>query len=224
MKKNMFMRLAMALVLLVLVTTSAVGGTYAKYTTAADDNDTARVAKFGVVVDIKIAGAFLNQYELDGTYTDANGDEITRAAVSATTENILAPGTEGILLDHATITGEPEVAVKVTKVADLALVGWEVDGSYYCPLKITIGSDTLYGLDYASAADYEAAVEAKLNKTLYYQPNTDLAFATNASWEWDFVSVNGSEVEASDVKDTKLGDAGAATIEFSYSITVEQVE
>ena len=33
MKKNMFMRLAMALVLLVLVTTSAVGGTYAKYVT-----------------------------------------------------------------------------------------------------------------------------------------------------------------------------------------------
>lgn len=224
MKKNMFMRLAMALVLLVLVTTSAVGGTYAKYTTADTDTDNARVAKFGVTVDIEIAGAFLNQYELDGTYTDANGDEITRAAVSATTGNILAPGTKGILLKTATITGKPEVAVKVTKVANLVLDGWEVDGNYYCPLKIKIGSDTLYGLDYASAAEYKAAVEGKLNSVLYYQPNADLAFATNASWEWDFVSANGSEVAASDVKDTKLGDAGAATIEFSYSITVEQVD
>ena len=50
MKKNKMMRLASGLLVAVLITTSTISGTFAKYVTTADAKDEARVAKFGVVI------------------------------------------------------------------------------------------------------------------------------------------------------------------------------
>ena len=50
MKKNKMMRLASFLLIAVLVSTSAISGTYAKYTTSGFAEDQARVAKWGVTV------------------------------------------------------------------------------------------------------------------------------------------------------------------------------
>ena len=50
MKKSKSMRAAGALLVATLLSTSAVSGTYAKYVTSDSGSDTARVAKFGVVV------------------------------------------------------------------------------------------------------------------------------------------------------------------------------
>jgi hypothetical protein len=47
MKKNKMMRLASLLLVCVLLTTSVISGTFAKYTTSYTANDTARVAKWG---------------------------------------------------------------------------------------------------------------------------------------------------------------------------------
>ena len=79
MKKNMFMRLAMALVLLVLVTTSAVGGTYAKYVTSDTSTVSARVAKWGFEANensIKIDDLFAK------AYTNADSQETVKSSVS----------------------------------------------------------------------------------------------------------------------------------------------
>ena len=51
MKKNKMMRLASCLLVLVMLSTSMISGTFAKYVTTGSAEDTARVAKFGV--DIK---------------------------------------------------------------------------------------------------------------------------------------------------------------------------
>ncbi|MFR0985955.1 MAG: hypothetical protein ACLSFZ_04975 [Frisingicoccus sp.] len=45
MKKNRMMRLASSLLVLTLLTTCVISGTFAKYTTQAGGSDTARVAK-----------------------------------------------------------------------------------------------------------------------------------------------------------------------------------
>ena len=50
MKKNRMMRLASVLLVLTLLSTSVISGTFAKYVTSDQASDTARVAKFGVVV------------------------------------------------------------------------------------------------------------------------------------------------------------------------------
>lgn len=50
MKKNKTMRAASALLVAALLSTSIISGTFAKYTTGASAQDSARVAKWGVVV------------------------------------------------------------------------------------------------------------------------------------------------------------------------------
>ncbi len=50
MKKNKMMRLASVLLIAVMISTSAISGTYAKYVTSGYAEDNARVAKFGVAV------------------------------------------------------------------------------------------------------------------------------------------------------------------------------
>lgn len=79
-KKNTFMRLAMALVLLVLVTTSAVGGTFAKYTSSVNSEATARVAKWGFTQ---------STMDITDLFTDVYGTTVK----SEDGENVIAPGT-----------------------------------------------------------------------------------------------------------------------------------
>ena len=221
MKKNVMMRVASALLVAVLMTTCAISGTFAKYTTSDTDTDIARVAKFGVQVDVVVDGAFATEYAATESVTDVSSNVIAKTVLSSDTDNLLAPGTNGTLLSKASISGTPEVAVNVKKVAVLTLTGWEVDGLYYCPLVI----NGISGLDYASADAFAAAVVATLNSDVNYAPNTNLAADTTVEWSWAFrTGDNEVEKAANDVKDTKLGNAGTATIEFTYTITVTQVD
>ncbi|MBQ8439650.1 MAG: hypothetical protein IJX19_03210 [Clostridia bacterium] len=222
MKKNKMMRIASVLLVAVLLSTCVISGTFAKYVTKASGSDSARVAKFGVEVAVVVDGAFAAEYNADVVANDKNGAAIAKTVISTNgTDKVLAPGTAGWLLESATITGTPEVAVNVKYEADLTLTGWEVDGVYYCPLSIVIGENTYYGLDYASATAFEAAVEAALNSDINYAPKTNLAAEHDVAWRWAFEGTDGKQT---DVKDTALGDAAtAATIEFEITITVTQI-
>jgi hypothetical protein len=69
MKKNKMMRLASALLVLTLLTTSLISGTLAKYTTSGNASDTARVAKFGVVINTSgslFSDAYVKKEESSG--------------------------------------------------------------------------------------------------------------------------------------------------------------
>ena len=204
------MRLAMALVLLVLVTTSAVGGTFAKYVTTDSATDTARVAKFGV--DIVAAGenAFVKEYAAnDALYTAGN------TVVSDV--DVVAPGTKGTLAT-VNVSGTPEVAVNVKYEADLILTNWEIGSDEYCPLVFKVNGTEYKFVD--TVANLESAVEAVLNADYNVTPNTNLANTTVVEWEWAFVG--------DDVKDTALGDQAAAgnpaTIKFTISCTITQID
>jgi hypothetical protein len=227
MKKNKMMRLASGLLVAVLLTTCAISGTFAKYITEKESTDTARVAKFGVDLAVTVDGAFATEYDADTTANDEHGVAIAKTVVSAADDqdNLVAPGTKGDLMASATIAGTPEVAVNVKQEATLVLTGWEVNGTYYCPLVITVDGAKFYGMDYTSAAEFIAAVEAALDSDVNYEPNTDLTESHSVTWEWAFEGTDGKQT---DVKDTALGDYAAKTgdieISFTYKVTVTQID
>ena len=215
MKKNVMMRVASALLVAVLMTTCAISGTFAKYTTTQTGSDSARVAKWGVVITAN--GEMFTTSE-DGATLGAQ--TVLSAGPVDGIEDVVAPGMKGNL--HAsTISGSPEVAVEVKYEASLTLTGWEVNSAYYCPLDITVGATTFKGLDYSDAATFAADVEAAIDAyTAKYAAGTNLstAAAPVVSWAWAF------EVAGNDAKDTALGDAAdPATVELEIVITVNQL-
>lgn len=223
MKKNKMMRLASALLVLTLLTTCVISGTFAKYVTADTGTDTARVAKWGVTVNVQgLSDAFAENYATDDTATYAAATSVSSIDAG---KDILAPGTEGIMT-AIQITGTPEVAVKVTYKADLELENWEVIGvNKYCPIRFYINGDVYQIALGTDAAELEAAVENAINNySKVYGPKTNLsgvdADYLEISWEWPF--------EINDVADTALGDqaaaGNAATIKLTLTCTVTQVD
>lgn len=236
MKKNWTMRAGVLMVALTMITSCFVGGTFAKYTTSKDGSDSARVAKFGVTVT-GTGTTFAKEY---------NADDSTYTGVTVqSTENVVAPGTKGDMAAF-TLSGTPEVAVKVTYEATEFDLGdnWAVPAAttedteetvdddevtateYYRPPEIKVGADTLKGSDYQSTDAFETAVKEKIaaySKT--YAPGTDLSTKGDdklaVSWSWAFE-------DNDDVKDTYLGDQAAsdnaATISLKVTATVTRID
>lgn len=109
MKKNKFLKIAGAIFTMCLMTTCAIGTTFAKYTTGSSAADTARVAKWGV--EVSTSGTlFGKQYkdvivaETDGTITVKSSDKV----------KVVAPGTKNEVGMKISIKGQPEVDYTVT--------------------------------------------------------------------------------------------------------------
>lgn len=237
MKKNVMMRAASALLVLVLLTTCVISGTFAKYTTGATGSDEARVAKFGVTITAN-GSMFSKNYE-----DAANGNGVATTAKgsvdSSNADKIFAPGTKGTMASVA-LEGTPEVKVQVAYSGTVTLNGkWKAKLSatdtaetYYCPLKIKVGNDTLYGLDYSSEAEFKKAIEDKINAsvtTQTYNAGTDLAtIKTDSfaiSWEWEFEGSKGAKIERTDYADTYLGNAtDKGDIQIAITTTVTQID
>ena len=231
MKKNVMMRVASALLVAVLMTTCAISGTFAKYTTGADADDTARVAKWGVTATVT-GEAFAKEYAADDQNT-----ELTVTVSSSTEDKLVAPGTEGTFTGVA-LTGTPEVAVQIEKTATITVSGWMIDDDkndqtadvFYCPLVFVINGNTITGSTYSSAADLQTAIKNAIEAANdEYAPKTNLANITGMNgdytWSWDFDD-NGAGTN--DAKDTILGDmvanGGTATITIDVEVEVTQID
>ncbi len=106
MKKNTVMRVLSLILVLTLMSTCAISGTFAKYVTQAEGEDQARVAKWGIVLTMKDDGFFKSEYETD----DTKG--YTGLSVKADNEDkLVAPGTSAGEFE-ATVKGTPEVATR----------------------------------------------------------------------------------------------------------------
>lgn len=237
-KKNVLMRSAGLLLVLVLVTSCFVGSTFAKYTVGGKGENTARVAKFGVTVTGS-GDMFAKEYATDDQNVVGT---IGKSVVSSDNSKLVAPGTENKDFVAATITGTPEVAVRVSyklDVADLAIDGWNLaDGSFYCPLVFKIkaadGTNTVIsGTGFTDVDKMKAAlVNAVAAYTKDYAPGTDLsgqaADTLTISWEWPFETGAEAEKPANNVKDTYLGDQAAAghaaTVSLTLATTVTQID
>lgn len=110
-KSRVLMSLGTSVLVLSLITSSLVGGTFAKYTSTVAGNDTARVAKFDFDVKsgtdaLTKTGTTINLFATvndTGVFADADGKNVN-------TEKLVAPGVEGSF--GLVVTNRSEVAVK----------------------------------------------------------------------------------------------------------------
>lgn len=229
MKKNKMMRLASCLLVMVLLTTSMISGTFAKYVTAGSGTDSARVAKWGVDVNIVSGSGFSNEYATHDTeYSKA------LSVKSFDDAKVVAPGTSSAdVAGDVTfaITGTPEVAVKVDVAFDATSEIKLAAGEYldyttandktdkftladdYYPVKFTLTKDGAAVVTDGTLA----AVEAALDKSLKYAPNTDLSETYTLTWKWDFAG--------NDQADTFLGnETTLQSVAYDLAITVTQID
>lgn len=229
MKKNVMMRIASVLLIAVLISTSAISGTYAKYVTSGSGSDSARVARFGVKV-VASGSTFATEYAADDTSVTLEAGSV----FSAYGDDVVAPGTKGDM-SAISMTGVPEVAVNVTYAANVDLNdNWkDSDGNFYCPLVIYVNGNPIYGLGFDSADAFEAAIMNIIKDySKVYEANTILASEDvsnenlTISWEWPFEGT-GSKAQT-DEKDTYLGDQAAlgnyGTISIEVTCTVTQID
>ena len=236
-KKNRTLRAAVLMLALVLITSCFVGGTFAKYVTSGTGGDNARVAKWGVTVTAHETGdIFAKSYD--------------NTVIAEGEYKVIAPGTKKDNAALVTLSGKPEVSVKVTYNADsFSLTGnWkgaDNDDTFYCPLiiKVTgkVGNEvktvSINCADKDSAAEVESAVQkAVADCSATYAPKTDLSLpkvdgdGLKISWEWPFEGGD-TNLGQTDEKDTYLGNQAATAtgidvpaIHVQVTATVTQID
>lgn len=216
-KSGKTMRLAGLLLVLVLVTSCFVGGTFAKYVTSGEATDTARVAKFGVEITTATDTMFKTVYAKDDV--SVTSATITNSVESSNTNKLVAPGTKEDNAMTFSVKGTPEVAVKVDVVVENVKDVFLKAGSYkdytkapyedsftlageYHPVVFTLTKGGTKVVDSKPLSEVETYLEG-LSKE--YAPNTDLSTVLGEftlSWEWKFE--NGK-----DEADTLLGNLAA---------------
>lgn len=177
MKKNKMMRIASVLLVAVLLSTCAISGTFAKYTTQDSANDVARVAKWGV--SLQVIGSLYGEAYKDGIV--ANDDNSITVSVSDTTtasDDVVAPGTKNENGFKFSLTGYPEVSSQ-TKVTIKAQNVFLKSGTYGLMVKVPDNTVTsvnfqalgdLYTND--SSGNYTKANDFASNTTYYTLENS----------------------------------------------------
>lgn len=246
MKKNRTMRAAVLMLALTLITSCFVGSTFAKYTTGVAASDTARVAKFGVVLTTS-TNIFNNQYDNGSSDISVDSDDDT---------DVIAPGTKDTAFVF-TISGDPEVDVEV--IASLGAVtmvtlpaGTYRDytktdpaatftvgvGNDYIPVKWTLkrndaaitnsSSVQLTNVKLSVINDY---LEDELSGQYDAESNefkNNVCGTYSLTWTWDIGD------GATDAADTYLGQIAAGTVSapanhegdeyFNFTLRVNQLD
>lgn len=218
MKTNKMMRVASALLVAVLLTTCAISGTFAKYTSSATATDSARVAYWGW----QATGLTLDLF--DGSYTNVAG---TSGA------NVIAPGTSktttfGFGYDTNGSVTVPEVAYSFT--VDATATGdydsLDANNNFKWTFKAS-GSETTN--QYNTVAELIAAIKALSGEADgskdYGAGELPTAFTSadqtyEIGWVWNF-----SSDAAGDSADTAMGNATELeNISITITITATQID
>ena len=206
MKKNKMMRIASVLLVAVLLSTCAISGTFAKYTSTASGSATATVAKWsfkwngGTEQEIAVSGtAPTLTFNLFSTINDT-GNTADETDVA---DNKIAPGTAGSFT--FTVSNTSEVTAKYT-------ISLSEVNTNEVPLQYSVDGTTWY----------DSITEVVMTAL----QNQQLAIGNNAShtvhWKWGF---EGGHTGQTDASDTALGVMGTApTVTITASITAEQVD
>lgn len=219
MKKNKMMRAASALMVATLLTTSVISGTFAKYTTSANTQDSARVAVWGFQpTTINISNLFKNEYDS----TVKSGDVYHY--------DVIAPGTTGSAIFGFTYGGSvdaPEVAYTFSVdtegsscsefIENNPNILWKLDSGEWGKWEDLLSN--IKGLSGNSSGTKEYApgeLPAAFNKTTYEHTVT---------WKWIF-DENASNKETTtrntDTNDTEMGNDGTAGVNLKITITATQ--
>lgn len=223
MKKTKFMRAALLLLVLTLITSCFVGGTFAKYTTSANGSDTARVAKWGFQpTTITMTDLFKTAYDK------------TVKAVDNPQSDVIAPGTNGEAKFGFTYGGAdgitaPEVAYTFVVSTDGSICADSIKNNanikWYLDKELAKADGKTDGSWDALIAAIEALDGNKTGNK--YGPNTlPDAFNTaganehTVGWEWVF-----STSEDADATDTGMGNAtDLANVTLKITVTATQID
>ena len=200
MKKNVMMRVASALLVAVLMTTCAISGTFAKYTSKTTDTETARVANWGW-------GS--TAVTIDNLFKKVYGDNVA----SSNSDNVIAPGTASSTQIAWTPDAnfKPEVDYTVT-LSVSGTIPTEVDARLSWTLKVGDAAEQTY-TDFADLAD------ALGTQTFDFEANATPSIPTvTIGWTWPIGSSN-----ADNEADTELGDADTlAQCSVTVTLTATQ--
>ena len=232
MKQNKMMRLASFLLVGVLMTTSSITTTFAKYTTQNSSYDSARVAKWGVTI-LSEGKLFDNTY-LSGSNQPGgdseDGTDGTTLSVESS-ESVVAPGTKNSTGLKIQLDGTPEVDVMVTFKASTTKGNIFLDGLGLPDLTTPDETDTFDAEDYfpvrftlsrnGSVASEDKNLKlqdliSKINSlSQRYDAGTDLSQVGTyvITWEWLF--------SGNDQEDTLLGSLESDETVFSIK-TLEE--
>lgn len=209
MKKNRMMRLASILLVCVLLTTSVISGTFAKYTTSNNASAQARVAYWGFETPTTIEFALFD-------HNDAGVLE----------NGLLAPGTENEI-NYEFINSKagdrvPEVDYKIT----VTTTGSEAPSAALDAQIVWFYNED----EYADWDDFIAAIEGESGD---FDAGELPDFLKNGEtntvgWKWEFeVGADEAAIAANDKLDTALGNAAAEgdaiQVKLAINVLVEQV-
>lgn len=221
MKKNKIMRFASALLVLAMLTTCVISGTFAKYTTSTNGTDKARVAYWGFD---QPADTSINLFAGEYTNVKASG-EVDGFS------NVVAPGTEKSSTFAFGYTNYQTDKIEAPEVAYTFTVNPTITGDYNSldtngSFKWTLAKGNAAATEYDTVAQLLAAIK-KLSGddsgTKTYNPGELPAAFTSADevytigWKWAF--------EGNDAADTALGNSQTLeNVTFKITITATQVD
>lgn len=233
MKKNRMMRLASALLVLTLLSTSVISGTFAKYTTSTTGNDKARVAYWGWD-----APASLTIELFDENYTN-----VTSSGNKDGFTNVIAPGTSKTSTFAFGYTNYENDQITAPEVAYTFKVEPIITGNYgsldaNANFKWTLKKGDESTDKYDTVADLLAAIrllsgDASGTKD-YEAGNLPDAFTSNdevytIGWEWAFETADDAdttekdEMAIQDAEDTEMGNSQTLdNVTFTITITATQ--
>ncbi len=221
MKKNKTMRLASVLLVMVLLSTCVIGGTFAKYTRQINNQDSARVARWGFGGEnehIAITNLFMNAY---GDTVKGTGDA-----------NVIAPGTgntatfQFIFTDELGTAEAPEVAYTISVDAGEDTCPDAIAGNGSIKWAVVQGEvtdfTTIDTKEWGSWEDMIAEIESldgSATGEQEYAPGSELppvsANPYTVAWKWDF--------DGNDAGDTVMGnEKNLAEVVLKITITATQ--
>ena len=224
MRKNTTLRFSALLLVLALVTSCFVGGTFAKYTTSATGTVSARVANWGFegASSITLGNLFSGTYESETypnpTVKNANG------------EPLIAPGTRGSTTFQFAYDGSamnaPEVAYKFTVSTDGSecsiapgVLVWKLDNEL-CGNDGTF-AELLTAIEALSGADDGSDSKDYAPGELPAAFNT-IGESHTISWEWAYDT---DPAGTNDARDTGLGNANIRDdVTVQITITATQID
>lgn len=216
MKKNKMMRLASILLVCVLLTTSVIGGTFAKYVTQIDGSDSARVATWGFTgVDAEIAFG-----DLFKTAYDKN---VQGKA------DVIAPGTTNSANFQFKYDGQettPEVAYTFVISTAGSTIAEDIENNTNIQWKLDSN-------EWGTWDDMIADIEALDGDESYDAGELPAAFTAGddvhtISWQWIFddgSATKDAADNAQNVEDTTMGNKNLLDeVELVITITATQVD
>ena len=182
MKKNVMMRLACFLLVAVLISTSAISGTYAKYTTQDAGKDEARVAKWGVELQV-IGNLYGDSYGTDDKIVLDTDSSVTVQTLN-TAKDVVAPGTKNDEGFTFSLKGQPEVDGIVTTTMKIQNI-FLAKGTYGIMIPVKTGVVT--------AANFEEFAEDLYVKNSSDEFEKATAYAAELYTLEDLVEMEGDE-------------------------------